>query len=713
MDTASIQDKSTAPLVTLASSLLSSFSSSEVVTESGRANCSEALTTVSSLSRLYLAGSKINAQLLAELVSAYTIKSTTTVYGSQSNVSNLYDVAAAAALLVDGVQLGMAFGELNVSLVTSNIQVSVVSELITSSKSKVLTTPATASQLAYGSIQPKLTLGPSGLSSCDFDGGYAHLSVLQWSVNPYAGSMAVKSPLLRLTSAVQATSAAVLNNGLISNEAQHGFKSFSLPGIPAYYVALQFSSKQDFNFSAISSNRTATTRGYANFTLPACGMYNGTAYVHCKGCNISSYTDFNVTYSCFDITQLCPSSSVRRYLVEQTYRSPGAPVGDLDGGNGQESQGVVDFDGEGGDRHGRLLGVTADGSVTSSLSYGVLIKSIAAEVSAVLTSNPFKLDLAHSTVVLTFVGCLSGFIIIMIYYLLRRDYNEKVYNSYVKSEADNVARKLLKDDIRNGGNGDLHASFQTQVKSLNRNIKSAKSFLTLVTSTFSRREDLYCRKKGISFLGVNFDFDDHVIDEFDSDYGGDDSAAGNGRAGGSNFRFDNIYSTDSCDKIDITAQNTLEVNNSACIKSSKDSQRVDAGKDLSAQSAQQFGTSAVVTEFLFKLFPGRSIFIKEKNAVDIVRANHKYFSMFASNATSLSRTIRFIDVVAAVLIQILGDTIFFEILYPTSSACPSMVDKVRPFYTADLSQLLMSCDNITLCSGRKCRLIFQCHPLCY
>ena len=47
----------------------------------------------------------------------------------------------------------------------------------------------------------------------------------------------------------------------------------------------------------------------------------------------------------------------------------------------QESQGVVDFDGEGGDRHGRMLGVIADGLVTSSLSYGVLIKSIAAEVS--------------------------------------------------------------------------------------------------------------------------------------------------------------------------------------------------------------------------------------------------------------------------------------------------------------------------------------------
>ena len=168
MDTASIQDKSTALLVTLASSLLSSFSPSDVITESGRANCSEALLTVSSLSSLHLAGSKVNAQLVAELVSAYTIKSTTTVYGSQSNVSYFYDVAKAAALLVEGVQLGMASGELDVSLVTSNVQVSVTSTLISASGNLTLTTPATASQLAYGSItfagEPTYLTGDIGIA---------------------------------------------------------------------------------------------------------------------------------------------------------------------------------------------------------------------------------------------------------------------------------------------------------------------------------------------------------------------------------------------------------------------------------------------------------------------------------------------------------------------------------------------------------------------
>ena len=106
--------------------------------------------------------------------------------------------------------------------------------------------------------------------------------------------------------------------------------------------------------------------------------------------------------------------------------------------------------------------------------------------------------------------------------------------------------------------------------------------MTLVTSTFSGKEDTYCREKGISFLGVNFDFDDHMIDEFDSDYGDNDSAAGNGGAGGSNFRVENIDSNGSCDKIGTIAQNELKINNSSRINSFKDNQRDCASQETAA-----------------------------------------------------------------------------------------------------------------------------------
>ena len=301
---ASKQDESPSLLTTLASSLLASFSSSDVISIGGRVICSTALLTVTSLARKgYLVGSTDNAQLLAELISAYTVANA--VKGSYTGLS-MYNVSTAASWLVEGVQLGMASGELPIALVTPSIQVVVVSELITTSSGLVLSTPPTAAQTAYGSIQPKITLGPNGLSACPFSGGYgyAQLSALQWSVNPYpgSGSMAVVSPLLRLTSSTEAATAIVTvsmqssGSGLVKSQVQQDHVTISLPGVPAYYITLQFSSKQAFNFSAATSANTTLMRGPSNYTLPACSQYNGAAYVHCKGCNISSYSNINARH---------------------------------------------------------------------------------------------------------------------------------------------------------------------------------------------------------------------------------------------------------------------------------------------------------------------------------------------------------------------------------------------------------------------------------
>ena len=181
VDIAAKQDASSSLLNTLASSLLSSFSPLDVTSVTGRAVCSKALQIVSSLSsRGYLAGS---AQLLADLVSVFTVQGTSATYGTYTGAVN--NVSRAASSLVQGVQLGMASGEVPVSLVTPNIQLSVTSTLIFASSNIVLTTPATGSQLAHRSIQPKVTLGPKGLRDCGATNEYAHLSVLQWSINPY------------------------------------------------------------------------------------------------------------------------------------------------------------------------------------------------------------------------------------------------------------------------------------------------------------------------------------------------------------------------------------------------------------------------------------------------------------------------------------------------------------------------------------------------
>ena len=68
------QDRSSALLKTLVNSLLTSFSSYEITSTVGQSVCSAALLKTMSLSRRgYIEGSQEVAQLLANLISAYTV----------------------------------------------------------------------------------------------------------------------------------------------------------------------------------------------------------------------------------------------------------------------------------------------------------------------------------------------------------------------------------------------------------------------------------------------------------------------------------------------------------------------------------------------------------------------------------------------------------------------------------------------------------------
>ena len=626
------QDESSALLHTLVSSLLSSFSPADVISDKSTAVCATALMKVTLLSkRGYLVGIVRNAQLLAELISVYTSASTTSVNGGTATVSTSYDVSTAASWLVEGVQLGMASGELPVSLVTPNIQLSITSTLISSSSNVVLTTPATASQLTYGSIQPKITLGSDGLKYCSAISGYAQLSALQWSINPYAGSTAVQSPLLRLTYTAQAVIATVQNYGRVTSMIVQSAVPISVASLPAYYVALQFSFKLNFNFSAISSIITARS---SNLTFPACTLYNGTAYVPCRGCNISSYTDYNVTYSCFDITQLCPSSRVRRHLGDEDHGSSKALITDDNYSSKFNIEKRTSHDEDTADRYHRSLArrYPSTGTPQSSLSYGVVIHSVKVEFVDVLSFNPSKLDLAHSTVILTFMGCLCGFIVIMALFLFKTDHYEKVYKDYLKSEVDNLARKLLKDEIRKGGNDDIGPWFQTRVSSLHLKIKSMNNFSNRLSRISSRTVGTNHKRRAVYISGEMYRFDEREKDEFDTEVDGSDD--------------------DSTESIIV------------------DGVGIDGNEHL--------GTAAVVTEFFLKLFPGRSIFmdITNNNCLKIVGVHHNYLSMLADSSVAQTRTIRFCNVISIILTAIFADTLLFGILEPVQSACSLMTDQV-------------------------------------
>jgi hypothetical protein len=58
---------------------------------------------------------------------------------------------------------------------------------------------------------------------------------------------------------------------------------------PAYFVTLQYSIEKDLNFTAIRNGANT------NISLPECTLYDGSSYVGCMGCNVSSYTNYNVS----------------------------------------------------------------------------------------------------------------------------------------------------------------------------------------------------------------------------------------------------------------------------------------------------------------------------------------------------------------------------------------------------------------------------------
>ena len=81
---ADIQDRSSALLKTLLNSLATSFSSYEITSTVGQSVCSAALLKTMSLSRRgYIEGSQEVAQLLANLISAYTVVNNVSLVDAQ------------------------------------------------------------------------------------------------------------------------------------------------------------------------------------------------------------------------------------------------------------------------------------------------------------------------------------------------------------------------------------------------------------------------------------------------------------------------------------------------------------------------------------------------------------------------------------------------------------------------------------------------------
>ena len=530
----------------------------------------------------------------------------------------------------------MAAGEFPVTLITPNLRLTVTSTLVVGVNNSVLSVPSTPSQIEQGVIPSKVTLGPKGLTLCPNIGSYTQLSVLQWSTNPYANSKAIKSQLLRFSTTSQ-TSGNAARRRLTSSS-----NTYMLKGVPAYTLTIQYSTPQNFNFDA-GLEYTTTGKSKSNYTIPACTKYDGKRYVSCNGCDISSYTNYNVTYSCYDISQICPSSVVRRSLLESSSEEEGAKEE-----NEEEDEDTGTYEGyHSTDSEDETRFLAGNDDDTSSIgvpsTYGVLIRSIVGEVSAVLSSNPFTLNLGKSKTVLIFVGCLAGFIFLMLLHLLRRDNKERILKKYVKTTNDTKARILLEEDIKNGRKGDHSMLYQSHITDIKRDCNRSSGVMSYLQRTARGGYGLGTLKRlrrRITMQPV------HPM-------------------------YLKTLNSGSDNGIDSDSESDYESDSESGRESYTDSKKNSEVKEITV-----YETEAAITEFLHRLFPGNGIFKKRTNSTVILAANHDYFKMFGGSTMTRTRTIRFLELVALVLVTLFVDTLFFGIFY-SANTCNKNIDKVR------------------------------------
>ena len=621
------------------------------------------------------------------------------------------------ASLVSGVQEGLALGEAPVTLVTPNLQVMIASALVSETGNSVLTTPPTEKQTAYESIQPKITLGPQGLSACASSpwSNYAEYSLVQWGVNPYATLVPIQSTLLRFSSVNPAYTPP---SAMTQRNVQKKTVAFSVNAIPAYTIALQFTTVQQFNFTA-AMDYSAKSKSTPNFTLPACTQYDGKNYVPCKSCNISSYTNYNVTYSCYDIEQLCPRSSTQRRLsdgeqyvsdlgyhidleregfnnddedmneIEKMYEieDENEDEGDSDGEDMNEDEGeeyviiareeadkvegkefIVNEEQEpipGYHRH-RMLEKADDDNVKTNIAdtsatFGVLMQTVNAQLTTVLSTNPFTLKAKENTAILTLVGCLSGGILIMLIFLRRLDQEQNVMSKYIKKEKEAMKKKSFEKMTHKEATCDLEVlhkrreEFQRSKSTMNMlgNIRhsslSEKCFSSSFGIKMNKRTSSRCSTQmSMSFVSTNSDTDRDRDRIFDT----------------SKARASLLCGSEVSESIDDIDED-----------SDSDSQGLTA--DSCYSDDKHSATSAVVEEFLHKVFSGRSIFKKDWNAWRIIHANHSYLKTIGTPTIGSSRVIRFLGLMSQIMIILLLDTLFFGIFYPRAAPCTFTTDKVN------------------------------------
>ncbi|RYH22921.1 hypothetical protein EON65_18580, partial [archaeon] len=400
----SIGDDSSSLLESLSGSLSAAYSASEVSSSSATNTCRDSLGIISNLAQQGFVSSASTADsntqtYLFRSVSAFVEPATNDSTGGKV-------VSDSLSGITEGLMMSMTIGQTPIELVADNLQITLRNDLSIDLENSTLSPPATSAESQYGVLPLTLGFAGSTASVCAGDNKYVSLSIMKWGTNPYANSTDVLSPVLRLSTGGTTSSGTrsrvksrnrrriLMPTGYVE-ETDTNDVALDAPQSPAfdlmdvndtdttvnfgYFITLQFGSPQNFNFSI--SPEEAANLPPTNFTFPDCTFQDGEQYRPCTGCNVSSYTNYNVTYICTDVSQICSQSS-------------SASLSPLSFFNDHE--------------HGRILQGDDDsvsgGQAMSMAQYGALFTAIKGVLLSTLSSNPFDINLEEAKVILSLVG---------------------------------------------------------------------------------------------------------------------------------------------------------------------------------------------------------------------------------------------------------------------------------------------------------------------
>ena len=326
------------------------------------------------------------------------------------DIANDTSITSSLQYITEGVLTSMVKGQLDTSVATDNIK-------FTASKSRTsvlsaFTSPLTLSEDVYGiSASSSIEIADrAATAACDSGEGYVEMSLTQWGRNPYSDSFngtvvdsLIAAPQIRLQSSVPADSALRRTSAAVGDSV-------------AYFVTLQLN--QAYNFSRVSD---------INATFPECNEYNEKTmtYQSCNGCNVSSYTDINVTFACFDISTLCSNGKDAASRVMLPARLSTDHVPTLVQRKLSNDDYMDDADG-----FGEQTSVT-------SIQYTALVTTF----TSILSQNPANINFAAAKVIISIVIVLGGIMLLGFVYFRRWDaYDHKMF-LYKKKELPHLTKR--------------------------------------------------------------------------------------------------------------------------------------------------------------------------------------------------------------------------------------------------------------------------------